>query len=244
MDADCGIAKHRFGTSRAERNAVTRRLTRIVDHGIIHRPEVTVDLFVVDFIIGNSGLQERIPVHQTLTAIDQSVFEHLEECLTHSARANIIQRESHTSPVTARTQTFQLAENSFFVRILPGPDPLDECVAANVMPGQTLFFEHPFFDDRLSRNPRVIGPRHPQSFIPLHPTPASQQVLQRPVERMPHMQRTRHVRQRDHDHMRRLGMRITRLWRIGVEVTSLFPKRGPTCFSLGGFVLLWDFGRH
>ena len=219
-------------------------MARIVDHGIVHRPEVTVDLFVINFVIGHSGLQERIPVHQSLAAIDESVFEHFEECLSNGARANIVQCESDSSPVAACTEAFQLAENPFFVRVFPGPDPLNESFTANVVPRQALFFEHPFFDNRLSRNPGMIGPRHPQSFIPLHPTPASQQVLQRSIERMSHMQRTRHVRQRDHDHMRRLGMRITRLRRIGVEVTSFFPKREPTSFSQGGIILFWDFGRH
>ena len=208
-------------------------------HGIIERPEVPIDLFFVNLIVGDGSLKKTVPIHEPLASEDQAVFEHLEERLPHRARADFVQREPHPPPVATGTEPFQLAEDALLVNVLPFPNPLDEGFAPDVVPRQPLLFKHPFFDDRLRGDPRVIGPRHPERFVALHPSPPSQQVLQRAVQRMPHVQRPGHVRQRNHDDMRRLG-------RIGVriEVAAFLPKGKPFGFGGGGIVLLGDFGGH
>jgi hypothetical protein len=38
---------------------------------IIHRPEMPGNVLVKHFVIGNGGLQIRVPVHQSLTAVNQ-----------------------------------------------------------------------------------------------------------------------------------------------------------------------------
>ena len=244
MNANGGIPEHRFGSRGTERNPFPGRLSRLVDHRIVHRPEVAVDLFLIDFVVRNGGLQKRIPIHQPLATIDQTVFEHLEERLPYGARTDFVQREPHPPPVTACPNALQLAENPFLVRIFPGPDPLHQGFAADVVASQSLFLEHPFFHDRLRGNPRMIGPWHPQGFIPLHPPPTRQQILQCAVECMPHVQGSRHIWQRNHNDMWGFGVRITRLGSIRIKVTTRLPIRKPAGFSGGGVILLGDFSRH
>ena len=54
-------------------------------------------------------------------------------------------------------------------------------------------------DKALGRDAGVIRPRLPEHVASAHPLETGQDVLQRVVERVPHMQRSRHVRRRDHD---------------------------------------------
>ena len=128
-----------------------------------------VDVFVEYFVVGDGCLQISVPVHQTLTAIDQAVAEHLEERPAHGFAADIVQRKPDTSPVAAGTDLFELIQNAAFVVILPLPDAFDESVATDVVARQFFFFQHAAFDDRLSGDAGVIGARHPQG----HSCPAS-----------------------------------------------------------------------
>ena len=165
---------------------------------------MAVCFLFVNFVVGNGRLQIRIPVDEPFASIDQTVLEHLEECLTHCLGTNIVQRETDASPVTTGSDALELAEDSLFVSVLPLPDSLNERIATDVIASQAFFFLHPLFDHGLRRNTGMICSGHPESFVALHAAPASQQILQRPVQGVPHMERAGHVWQRDHDHMRRL----------------------------------------
>ena len=46
-------------------------------------PHVAVDFDVLDLEIGNRGLEMRVPVHQTLAAIDEALVIHIDEDLDH-----------------------------------------------------------------------------------------------------------------------------------------------------------------
>ena len=63
--------------------------------------------------------------------------------------------------------------------------------------------EQPFHHG-LRGDPGVVGARHPEGVVALHPPPADQHVLQRVVQRVPHVQGPGHVRRRDDDRVRRL----------------------------------------
>ena len=259
MHADGGVAEHRFGAGGGEGNAlagfVVAWLSRAerfglldtgessYDHRIIKRPKMPRDVLVEDFVIGDCRLQVRVPIDQPLASIDQPIAEELEERAADGSRADVIEREPHAPPIAACSEHFLLADYPLFKLVLPFPDPFDERLAADIVPCQFFFFEHPPLNDRLSRNTGVIGAGHPERLVPLHPSPASQQVLHSPVERMPHVQRPGHVRQRNHDRVRLLRMsRISLLSRrIRVEIAALLPKRKPLGLSFFRIVLLGEF---
>ena len=99
---------------------------------------------------------------------------------------------------------------------------------------QFFFFEQSSFDDRLCRNPSMVGPRDPKRLETLHPSHPDQNILQRIVQRMPQMQSARHIRRRDND----------REWLFGpvglaMKISFFFPIGIP--LFLGGrmIVLFW-----
>src|SRR5262249_46120144 len=57
-------------------------------------------------------------------------------------------------------------------------------------------------DNHLRRNAGVIGPRLPEHVAAAHAFEAREHVLQRVVERMPHMQRPRDIWRRNDDALR------------------------------------------
>ena len=77
----------------------------------------------------------------------------------------------------------------------------------------------------------MICTRQPQSAIALHAAPTDQNILQRLVESMTHMQLTGNVRRRDHDRVR-LFLRI----RLGVKIISLCPEFVDSVLHLAGLV--------
>ena len=75
------------------------------------------------------------------------------------------------------------------------------------MPGYAVARELAF-DDHLSGDAGVVGARLPERIVSAHPGIADQNVLQRVVERMAHVQAAGDVRRRDNDGERR-GLRTT-----------------------------------
>ena len=237
MHTDGGVAEHRFRARRGERDALAGGLAGVVDHRIIECPKMSGDVFVKHLVVGDGGLQEGVPVDQPLASVDQAVAEELEERTADGSRANVVECEPHASPIAACSEHFLLADDPLFELVFPFPDAFDERLAADVVSRQLFFFEHSPLDDRLRGDAGVIGAGHPERLVPLHPSPASQQILQRPVERMPHVQRSGHVRQRNHDRVRLL-VRV----RIRVEIAAFLPKRKPLGLSFFRIVLLGEFG--
>ena len=73
-------------------------------------------------------------------------------------------------------------------------------------------------DDHLRGDAGVIGARLPEHVLAAHALEAAQHVLQRVVERVPHVQRARHVRRRDDD---AVGLRVGALRPAGLEGVAL-----------------------
>jgi hypothetical protein len=77
----------------------------------------------------------------------------------------------------------------------------------------------------------VVGAGLPQRVEAAHPVPADQDVLQRVVEGVAHVQRAGHVGRRDHDRERsRPGLGIG----AGLEGARLFPGGIEAGLGLGG----------
>ena len=69
MDGHRGVPQHRLGTRRGDRHVGRFTRTR-VDHRILDVPEVFLDRFVKHFVVAHGRLQERVPVHESLAAVD------------------------------------------------------------------------------------------------------------------------------------------------------------------------------
>ena len=140
----------------------------------------------------------------------------------------VIHGETLAAPVAGRAEPPQLAGDGAARFRLPAPDPPDERLAAEIVAGLSLGLELAL-DHHLGRDPRVVGPRLPERVLALHAGKADQDVLQRVVERMPHMEAARDIGRRNDDRIGSAGPgRITgpaageRAGRFPLRINALF----------------------
>ena len=90
----------------------------------------------------------------------------------------------------------------------------------------SLILEH-VRDTHFRRDGRMVRSRLPECLIPLHPLPADQNILQRIVQRMPHMKLARHIRRRHHNRERLLiGVHLC------MEIAAFLPALVDPVFHL------------
>ena len=194
----------------------------IFTHRVLDVPEVALHGFVEHFVIAHGRLQERVPIHEPLAAIDFAVLEQVEEPLAHGTRIVLVERELRAVPIATAAHLLELRQDAGLVLVLPVPNPLHQPLAAQVVPRFLFFFKQPPLDHRLRGDAGMVGARHPQRVEALHALHANEDVLQRVVERVAEVQRTGHIRRRDHDREHR-----PRIVGLGVEVAALFPEGIP-----------------
>ena len=163
---------------------------------------MALHVFVVDFVVGNGGLELGIPVHQALAAVDEALLEKVEEGVAHGLGADRVQREALTAPVAADAQALELLGDAGFVFVLPFPDAFHQGVAADVVAGLVFVLEKALFDDCLRGDTGVVRTRNPQRVAARLAAVAYQNVLERIVERVSQMERAGNVRGRNHDRER------------------------------------------
>src|SRR5437868_9012595 len=127
----------------------------------------------------------RAPVDDVFAAVDQSFIVQADEDLLDRGGEPLVHREPLALPVAGGPELAKLANDRASVLFLPLPDPFEEFFAAEVMARLALLCER-LLDDILRRDPRVIGPGHPERFKALHAFPADEDVLNRIVQNMPH----------------------------------------------------------
>src|SRR5437667_6915126 len=111
MYGDGGIAKHGFGASGGDfdefwfgacgvgRPAHSRESLAYASgwcgghHRIAEVPELAFDRFLKDFVVADGGLQERVPVHEPLAAVNEALAEQIKKRLPHGTRAAFVERE-------------------------------------------------------------------------------------------------------------------------------------------------------
>ena len=180
MDGDGGVAEHGFGTSGGD----AKRLAGFrVDDGILDRPESALDFLVIRFVVGDGGAKLGVPVDESLAAADLVGLEKTEERFSDGSNATWVEREAGPIPIARAAHFAQLAEDAFFIFILPRPDAFDERLATDVASGFLLLFEQPLFNDGLRADSGVIGARQPEGVVALHASPTNHNILNCIVER-------------------------------------------------------------
>ena len=241
MHRDRGVAEHglrpRGGDHDEGRGIV--RIEGLAFQRIAQIPQAALDLDLLHLEIGNRGQQFRIPVHQPLVLVDQPFAVQFDEHLDDGARQALVHGEAFARPVAGRAEPLQLVDDDAAALGLPLPDPLEELGAAHLAAARLLPLHQLPLDHHLGRDPGVIGARLPQHVAAAHPLEAAQNVLQRVVERVPHMQRAGHVRRRDHDGE---GLCVAPLGPAGLERAGFLPEAGHAGFDIGGLVVLLDHG--
>ncbi len=194
------------------------KITAAVLERIAQMPEKAVAFRKLHFRVGNGGFAVRAPVDDALAAIDQAFFIEADKDLADRFGAALVQREALAVPVAGRTKLLELLDNAAAVFLFPLPRALKESLAADLLFRQA-FLAHGLDNFRLRRDGGVVGARNPQGAVALHSAPADQNILQRFVQRMPHMKLPGDVRRRD-DNRIRFFLRIA----FGVKIFSFQPE--------------------
>ena len=176
---------------------------------------------------------DRAPVDDPVRAVDPAPLVEVDEEAHHRADVAVVHREALARVVERGAEAAELAHDHAAVLAQPLPDLLDERVAAELLPRRALLHELPL-DHGLGRDPRVVVARLPERVEAAHPVPADQRVLDRAVERVPHVERAGHVRWRHADHVG-----LARGVGLGVVEPLLLP--GPLPARLDAFGLVERF---
>ena len=216
MHGDSGVAEHGLRS----RGGDDDELARPPLDGIAQMPEMALGLDLLDLEVGDRGQELGIPIDETLVLIDEAGAIEIDEHLAHGTRQALVHGETEPRPVAGAAEPLQLADNGVARLLFPLPDALDEGVAAHGAAVRLLPLHQLALDHHLRGDAGVIGPWLPQHVTPAHALEAHQHVLERVVERMPHMQRAGHVRRRDDDGV---GLGALAAWRAGGEGIGLLP---------------------
>ena len=123
--------------------------------------------------------------------------------------------------------------------MLPVPDALEEFLAAEVVAGEVLVFAQLLLHLDLRGNARMVGAGHPQRTEALHPLVADEDVLERLVERVPHVELPCDIRGRDDDRERRLAV-----VHIGGEIALVAPILIDSVFKFVRRIGFCEFAFH
>ncbi len=140
----------------------------------------------------------RAPVDDPVRAVDPAVVPQPHEEREHRSDVGLVEREPLTLVVHRRAQAPELTHDRATGRLQPLPGALDERLAPEIVAGQPLSREL-LLDDVLGGDPGVVVAGLPEGVVAHHPVPADQAVLDRPVERMPHVELAGDVRRRHAD---------------------------------------------
>ena len=241
IDGNAGVAEHRLGARGCDRDEARWifRAEGLALDWIAQIPEAALDLDLLHFEIGDRGEQLRVPVDQPFVLVDQPLAMELDEDLDDRTRQTLVHGEAFAGPVAGGAEPLQLVDDGAAALFLPLPDAFEEFFTPHVAPARQLPFHQLPLDHHLGRDTGVIGAGLPQHVAAAHPLEAAENILQRVVERVPHVQGTRHVRRRDHDGK---GLRVAPVRAAGAERAGILPDQGHAAFDIGGLVVFLDHG--
>ena len=217
MHRDARIAEHRLRARRRDLDVAARlALDRVAQ-----MPEMAFLRLVLDLDVRDGRIAGRTPVRDARALIDEALLVEAHEHLTHGAAAALIHREALAVPIERGAEGAQLEHDAATELLLPVPDALEELLAAELIAVRSLLAELPL-DLRLRRDTRVVAARDPHRVVALHAMVADEDILQRIVERVAHVQLARDIRRRDNH-----AVRLLALIHLRVEELVLLPELIP-----------------
>ena len=154
----------------------------------------------------------------------------MDEGLAHGLGAGVVHREALPLPVAGAAEGLELLHDAVAVLVLPGPDLVEEALAAQVEAGLALVAEL-LLDLYLRGDAGVVVAGQPERGVAVHALVAHEDVLYRLVEGVAQMQLAGDVRGRDND-----GEGLLLGVALGVEVVALQPEVVNLLLDLMGVV--------
>ena len=217
MDGDTRIAEHRLRARRRDLDV----LAWLALDFIAQMPEMALLRLVLDLDVRDGRVARRAPVRDARALIDKPLLVEAHKDFADGAAAALVHREALAVPVERGAERTQLEHDAAAELLLPVPDALEELLAAELITVRALFAQRALYL-RLRRDAGVVTARDPDRVVALHAVVADQDVLQRVVERVAHVQLARDIWRRD-DH----AVRLLALVDLRVEELVLLPELIP-----------------
>ena len=203
MNGDGGIAQHGFRPGGGDHDETPR----LALHRVSEMPEVALDLALIDLEIRNGRVQLRVPIHQPLVAIDQSLAMQIDEDLAHGMAQPLIHGKALARPIGGCAKPAKLADDGSAGFALPFPDLFQEGRAVDgggIGAGAEARQHDPLlgklsFHYHLGGDTGMVGAGLPQHVATAHALIADENILQGEGQGMAHVQAARHIGWRHHD---------------------------------------------
>ena len=191
-------------------------------------PQKAVLFFALNFQVTHRALQDRVPVDEPLTAVDQALLVQLHKGGGDHLGHFRVHGEVLVLPGHRIAHAPHLLRDGGAGLFFPFPDFVNEGGAAQVVAG-FAFTGELALDHDLRGNAGVVGAGHPQRVFAQHAVVARERVHDGLVERMAHVQRARHIGRRQLNGKRSFAGVQRRLVHA-----ALLPGRAPVRFQCGG----------
>ena len=192
---------------------------------------------LLDFEVGDSGQELRVPIDEPLVPVDQALIVKLHERLEDRARHPLVHGEPLARPVAGGAEPLQLIDDDPPRLGLPLPHPRQKFFPSHRAAGRFLAVAQLAFDHHLGGDAGMVGAGLPQHVAAAHAFKAAQHILKRVVEGVAGVQRARNIGGRDDDR-ERLG--VAPVGAAGRKGPRLFPRRRNTALDVGEVVILLD----
>ena len=133
MDGHGGVAQHGFRPGGGHHHRA-----RAVGIGVADVVELAVGRVMLDLVVGQRRMAARAPVDDVIAFVDQPFLVQADKDLAYCLGQPLVHGEPLPVPVAGGTHPLQLIDDGAALFFLPGPDPLDEFLPAEVVAGQFL----------------------------------------------------------------------------------------------------------
>ena len=239
MHRQRAVGHHGLGSCGGNRHAFLHHAVnqlRSLGKGVADVVHVSVRFGGFDFQVGHRAHQHWVPIDQALATVNQALLVQLDKGVGDHGGQFVVHGEVLAAPVHAVAHAAHLLGDGVARLLFPLPHLGNEIFTryigcgSHVVAADALALQLALHHD-LGGNARMVGARYPHRVKALHAVVARQAVHDGLVERVPHVQGTRHVRWRQLNGKRgsfRLG--LARAAKTRHAVAALFPFRAPVGF--------------
>lgn len=176
-------------------------------HLIAEIIQLAMLLLINHLLIRESRKRLRVPVHHTHPAVNQTLVIEIHKHLDHTLASSLIHGESRTVPVTRSPQLAELLQDNPPVFLRPSPRMLQKLLTRKIRLLDTLLSQTTHYL-RFRSNRSMVRTRHPARILTHHTRPTHQDILNRIIKHMPHVENPRHIRRRNHHGIRFTSVRF------------------------------------